>query len=61
MIDVNCKGVLNGIRAVLPGMKKRQTGTIINISSVAGKKAYAGLSLYSATKFFVQAVTESMR
>ena len=40
MIDVNIKGVLNGMHAVLKGMKERKTGTIINISSIAGKKTY---------------------
>lgn len=61
MIDVNCKGILTGIKVLLPGMKERKTGTIINVSSLAGKKVYPGAALYTGTKFFVHSVTESMR
>lgn len=61
MIDINCKGILNGINAVLGGMKERRTGTIINVGSISGKKTYFGASIYTGTKFFVHAVTESMR
>ena len=61
MIDLNVKGLLNGIKAVLPNMKERKCGTIINISSVCGKKTMAGFSVYCGTKFFVHAVTENMR
>ena len=61
MIDLNCKGVLNGIKIVLPGMKERLCGTIVNISSVAGIHTYPGFSVYCGTKHFVHAVTESMR
>jgi NADP-dependent 3-hydroxy acid dehydrogenase YdfG len=43
MIDVNIKGVLNGIAAVLPYMKKQKSGQIINTSSVAGHKILPGL------------------
>ena len=61
MIDLNIKGLLNGIKIVLPGMKERKCGTIIDISSVCGKKTMAGFSVYCGTKFFVHAVTENMR
>jgi NADP-dependent 3-hydroxy acid dehydrogenase YdfG len=61
MIDVNLKGVLNGIAAVLPYMKAQQSGQIINTSSVAGHKVFTGSAVYSATKYAVRALTEGLR
>lgn len=61
MFDVNVLGVLNGIRAVLPKMKAQQTGTIINTSSVAGRKTFPNHSAYCGTKFGVHAITENIR
>ena len=61
MIDLNIKGLLNCTSVVLPGMKERKFGTVINVSSVAGTKSVPMLSVYSGTKFFVRGVTESMR
>ena len=46
MFDVNVKGLLNGMNAVLQDMKKRQEGTIINISSVAGRKIFDNHAVY---------------
>ena len=60
-IDVNIKGVLYGIAAVLPAMKAQQSGQIINVSSVAGHKVGAGSAVYSATKFAVRALSEGLR
>lgn len=61
MIDVNIKGVLNGIAAVLPYMKEQKFGQIINTSSVAGHKVFNGSAVYSATKYAVRALTEGLR
>ncbi|MBW0280023.1 SDR family oxidoreductase [Shewanella xiamenensis] len=61
MLNINVMGVLNGIHAVLAGMKARKTGTIINISSVAGRKTFPNHAAYCATKFAVHALTENIR
>ena len=61
MLDVNLKGVLNGIAAVLPYMKGQKSGQIINTASVAGHKVFSGSAVYSATKFAVRALTEGLR
>ena len=62
MIDVNIKGLLFGVAAVLPIMQKQKQGHIINMSSVGGFKVWApGGTVYSATKFAVRAVTEGLR
>ncbi|MEG1115784.1 MAG: SDR family oxidoreductase, partial [Janthinobacterium sp.] len=52
MIDINIKGVLNGIAAVLPHFLAQNSGHFINISSVAGQKVFSpGGTVYSGTKF----------
>ena len=61
MINVNIKGYLHGIAAVLPFMLKQKSGQILNMDSVAGHQVGPAAGIYSATKFFVQAMTESMR
>jgi NADP-dependent 3-hydroxy acid dehydrogenase YdfG len=60
-IDTNLRGVLNGIKAVLAGMVERQRGTIINISSVSDRKTCAAAIGYTATKYAVRALSESLR
>ena len=61
MIDVNLKGVLYGIAAVLPHMQRQKSGHIINVSSVAGHKVSPGGAVYSATKHAVRALSEGLR
>lgn len=61
MIDVNIKGVLAGTKVVLADMMARNEGTIINISSIAGRKTLDNHSVYCGTKYAVHAITESMR
>lgn len=56
MIDVNIKGVLYGIAAVLPVMREQQSGHIINLSSVAGYSVSPSSAVYSATKYAVRAI-----
>ncbi len=61
MIDINIKGVLFGIAAALPYMKKQKSGHIINVSSVAGHTVRAGGAIYSATKHAVRIISEGLR
>ena len=61
MLDVNVNGLLNGIHAVLKGMRERKSGTIINISSIAGRKTFPDHGVYCGTKFAVHAITEGLR
>lgn len=61
MIDVNIRGVLYGIAAVLPTMREQHAGHIINLSSVAGHKVFPSSAVYSATKYAVKAISEGLR
>ena len=61
MIDINIKGVLYGIAAVLPSMRERKEGHIINVSSIAGHLVFHASAVYSGTKFAVRAITEGLR
>ncbi len=61
MFDVNVLGLLNGMQAVLAPMKARSSGTIVNISSVAGRKTFPSHAAYCGTKFAVHAISENVR
>lgn len=61
MIDVNIKGVLYGVAAVLPGMRERESGHIINLSSVAGHVVFPSSAVYCGTKYAVKAISEGLR
>lgn len=61
LMDVNYFGAFNATRAVLPIMRKQRRGHIVNVSSVVGKFAFPYHGAYSATKFAMIAMTESLR
>ncbi|MGF1908309.1 SDR family oxidoreductase [Vibrio kasasachensis] len=61
MFDVNVIGLMNGMQAVLAPMKQRRSGTIINISSVAGRKTFPNHAAYCGTKYAVHAISENVR
>lgn len=58
--DTNVFGVVNVLRAVLPGMRARRSGHVINISSVGGFTAGTGWGAYASTKFAVEGLSESL-
>lgn len=60
VIDTNLIGSISAIRAVLPHMRQRRSGRIIQISSYGGQVAYAGNALYHATKFGIEGFCESV-
>ena len=61
MIDTNIKGLLSISQLIIPGMIERKSGHIINVSSIAGKEAYANGNVYCASKHAVEALTKGMR
>ncbi|MDT2524667.1 SDR family oxidoreductase [Enterococcus raffinosus] len=61
MMNTNVMGVLNGMQIVLPGMKERKHGTVINMSSLAGKKTFTNHAAYVASKFGVHGLSETIR
>ncbi|KAI8064360.1 hypothetical protein BC940DRAFT_335404 [Gongronella butleri] len=60
MMDTNVKGLVFLTQAILPTMKRRQQGHIINMGSVAGKEAYPNGSIYCASKFAVEAISRAL-
>ena len=61
MIDVNIRGVLHGIAAVLPGMERQGHGQVINVSSIGGLAVSPTAAVYCATKFAVRAISDGLR
>lgn len=60
-VDINVKGVLNGVAAVLPLFIEQKSGHVIATSSVAGLKAYPGAAVYGGTKWFLRDFMEVLR
>ena len=60
MFDINVWGLVAMSRAVLPTLRKQRSGTIVNISSIGGITTFPALSFYHATKFAVEALSESL-
>lgn len=61
MVDVNIKGVLNGVAAVMPTFTEQKSGHVLAVSSVAGLKNYPGAAVYGGTKWFVRNFMEVLR
>lgn len=61
MIDVNVRGVLHGIAAVLPVMQRQRSGQVVNVASIGAYTVSPTAAVYCATKFAVAAITEGLR
>ena len=61
MIDINVNGMMNGLHAVMDGMIGRRHGTIVQMSSIAGRKVYPDHTVYCGTKYFVHGMSDSLR
>lgn len=61
MIDVNIRGVLHGIAAVLPRMERQGSGHVVNVSSIGGLFVMHSAAVYCATKYAVRAISEGLR
>ncbi len=59
--EVNVFGLIEVTKAVLPGMRARRSGVIVNVSSVGGRVTFPFCTLYHATKFAVEGLTESLQ
>ena len=60
MFDINVFGLAAVTRAALPGMRKRRSGMIVNLSSLAGLRGFPALGYYNATKFAVEGLSEAL-
>jgi NAD(P)-dependent dehydrogenase (short-subunit alcohol dehydrogenase family) len=59
--DTNVFGLLNVTRSLLPGMRSRGSGHVINVSSVVGRVVFPGMGVYSATKYALEALSDALR
>jgi NAD(P)-dependent dehydrogenase (short-subunit alcohol dehydrogenase family) len=60
MFEINVWGLANMTRAVLPGMRKQRSGTVVNVSSVGGIRAFPSVGFYNGTKFAVEGISEAL-
>ena len=60
-LDLNIVGTLRTAKAVLPGMRSRKSGLIIQVSSIAGRGAFPGFGVYHASKWGLEGLSEAMR
>jgi len=60
-LDINIVGTLRVAKAVLPGMRTRKSGLIIQVSSIAGRGAFPGFGVYNASKWGLEGLSEAMR
>jgi NAD(P)-dependent dehydrogenase (short-subunit alcohol dehydrogenase family) len=60
MFEINVWGLAHMTQAVLPGMRSRRSGHIVNVSSIGGLRAFPGVGFYNATKFAVEGLSESL-
>jgi NADP-dependent 3-hydroxy acid dehydrogenase YdfG len=61
LVDVNIRGVLNGLAAVVPGMKARGRGHIVNLGSMAGTWVFPGMPVYAMTKAAIHSLSHTLR
>lgn len=61
VFDVNVIGMLRATRAVLPAMRRRKDGLIVNVGSILGRVTFPFFGIYGASKFAVEALTDSLR
>jgi short-subunit dehydrogenase len=61
IVDINCHGVLHGIKVVLPRFVARRRGHLVNVASIVGKTAIPGIATYSGSKHFVVGVSEAVK
>ncbi len=61
LFEVNLFSLMRVTQACLPGMRKLRTGTILNLSSIAGKFTFPGSGVYAASKYAVEGITDALR